>query len=206
MGDIWALSRASSIWWRSVQDLRTEAPSLFYNLQIICSDGELSWNRLCLAMSDSALYELLVKTDRLEEVLIFMPDSKVETLKYRLEEFLPSTIKQSGNNEINIIHDDTEEEEEALDNIENIEISMMEEMIRNDKQSYSLEENNTLQIQDLFGFCCLVCRKSLKNKNVLSDHIEKWHTEGDMKMYGFKDLEEYIKCVSPMSSEQVDLR
>ena len=126
-----------------------------------------------------------------------MPGVKVEIMKTVLEDSFPSAAKPTSESNFDI------DEKSKDDN----EIYKNEGMIDSiSKETLTVDDNSSFEIQDLFGYCCFICRKSLRNKNDLKDHIEECHSEADIAIFGVDNLEKYLKSLHSMSTEQVSLR
>ena len=119
----WQVSRPLATLWRLVRQLQAEpGSSLFYDIVIYCSDGALSWNRLCLAICLPSCAVVLAEDSSTEsEVSVSLPDLTVCQAKEVLETSLPKesllhpSLLPSSASYTLVPHQDQDEDEEEDD-------------------------------------------------------------------------------------------
>ena len=86
----WQVTRHTSVLWGFIQELQQDPKcSLFFDLTIYCSDGELPWNRLCLALSIPSCAAILNYDVPETEVAVSLADITMAELQTQLENCLP---------------------------------------------------------------------------------------------------------------------
>ncbi len=86
----WQVTRHTSVLWGFIQELQQDPKcSLFFDLTIYCSDGELPWNRLCLALSIPSCAAILNYDVPETEVAVSLADITMAELQTELENCLP---------------------------------------------------------------------------------------------------------------------
>ena len=86
----WQVSRHSSVLWGFIQELQQDPKcSLFFDLTIYCSDGDLPWNRLCLALSIPSCAAILNSDVPETEVAVSLADITMSELQAQLSSCLP---------------------------------------------------------------------------------------------------------------------
>ena len=76
----YAVKRPQLHLWKYIQELKGEAGSkVFYDIDIHCQDGVVSWNRLLLALCHPE-FHFLIYPDEREEVMVHLPETVGEDL------------------------------------------------------------------------------------------------------------------------------
>lgn len=105
-----SFKRSPTVLWGFVSDLKLRGDcSLFFDLSIYCSDGAVSWNRLCLALSHPA-YTFLMDINR-EDVAVSMVDCTMAEVK----EWLKNSLgKDEEEDELEVVDEIKVEKEESV--------------------------------------------------------------------------------------------
>jgi len=76
----YAVKRPQLHLWKYIQELQSEAScKVFYDIDIYCQDGVVSWNRLLLALCHPE-FHFLIYPDEREEVMVHLPETVGEDL------------------------------------------------------------------------------------------------------------------------------
>ena len=139
----WQVTRHTSVLWGFIQELQQDPKcSLFFDLTIYCSDGELPWNRLCLALSIPSCAAILNYDVPETEVAVSLADITMAELQTQLENCLPikatihpSLVPGGGKVSYNLVP--------AKPSMQNGDVGSDSDACAGDQLDPSDEENNT---------------------------------------------------------------
>ena len=139
----WQVTRHTSVLWGFIQELQQDPKcSLFFDLTIYCSDGELPWNRLCLALSIPSCAAILNYDVPETEVAVSLADITMAELQTELENCLPikatihpSLVPGGGKVSYNLVP--------AKPSMQNGDVGSDSDACAGDQLEPSDEENNT---------------------------------------------------------------